>query len=144
MCGKIIGCNDFSCANLEFYWHLYRFFFVRLTYFVRFTKICTNCSEIQNTLQVLNLRANCVNLRRSDKIVIFWIIWWENMLIWQRITCSDVGLSMWFCSKMNFCATFQFALLLLKLRRLNWRKSQKRREIFQIWVNPCHLLATKK
>ena len=64
----------------------HRLFFVRSTYFV------TNQPKIQQLiLQVLNFRTVSVNLRKSDKIssvVIFWVNWWENMLIWQRITCS--------------------------------------------------------
>jgi hypothetical protein len=39
-----------------------------MTEFVRYTKIYTNCSEIQN-------------LRKSDKsIVIFWVNWWQKQL----------------------------------------------------------------
>ena len=52
-----------------------------------FCQIYTNCSEIQNLQNcVLNFKTICLNLPKS--VVIFWINWWQNMLICQRITCT--------------------------------------------------------
>ena len=61
--------------------------------FVIFTKIYINCSKIQNNL--------------TQSIVIFWVIWWQNMLIWQKITCTKVPDSnkqrCWSSVGQNYC-----------------------------------------
>ena len=65
----------FSPINPKYYYLCTDFVHVRFTH--------TNWSKIQ-VLQV------CVNLCKSDKIssvVLFWVNWWKNMLIWQKITC---------------------------------------------------------
>ena len=45
---------------------------------LRFTKIYTNCSEIQNSAL----------LALTKSVVVFWVNWWQNVLIWQRTTCA--------------------------------------------------------
>ena len=56
----------------------------------------------------LVFRTICVNLRRL--VVVFWINWWQNMLIWQRKTCKIMNLFLQFginsiqngyCGKLN-------------------------------------------
>ena len=48
-------------------------------------------------LQGLNFRTIPVNLTKS--VFIFWIDWWQNMLIWQRITCTSFLLWECFCKQ---------------------------------------------
>ena len=55
--------------------------------FVRFTQIVLKFKT--QVLQGLNFRTICVNMTKS--VVIFWINWWQNMLIWQKITCTEIA-----------------------------------------------------
>ena len=53
-----------------------------------FCQIYTNCLKIQNGSPIMN------NLCESSKkwrksIIIFWVNWWQNMLIWQRTSCGS-------------------------------------------------------
>ena len=60
--------------------------------FVGFLKIYINCSESQNNL--------------TKSIVIFWDIWWQNLSIWQKITCTkatDSNKSCWSSVGQNYC-----------------------------------------
>ena len=51
----------------------------RFTQIVLKFKTCNAC--------VLNFRkSKFVNLKNS--VVVFWVHWWKNMLIWQRTTCT--------------------------------------------------------
>ena len=49
-----------------------------------FCQIYKNCPEIQNTSFE---SCNSINLAKS--VVICWVNWWQNMLIWKRITCNN-------------------------------------------------------
>ena len=65
-------------------WHsiTYRLFFVRSTYFAPINpKYNDWFCQIYKDLNKL-----FVNLTKS--VLVFWVNWWQNMLIWQRITCN--------------------------------------------------------
>ena len=36
---------------------------------------------------------NCSGIQKFR--VVFWVNWWKNMLIWQRITCTDICFTAW-------------------------------------------------
>ena len=50
--------------------------------FLRFTKMCINCSEIQNTTHWT------FALVLTKSVVVFWVNCWQNVLIWQGTTCA--------------------------------------------------------
>ena len=73
------------------YFLLYQLIQHTTTYTARFMKIYTNCMEVQNTrFASFEFDNNfCKSLKNSTKsVVIFWVNWWQNILIWQKITCN--------------------------------------------------------
>ena len=54
------------------------------TDFVRFTQIVLKFKT--HVLQVLNFIRTICKVNLTKLVVIFWVNWWQDMLIWQRIT----------------------------------------------------------
>ena len=82
----------------------------------------TNCSEIQNLQNLcFEFQNNCVFVNLKKLVVVFWVTWWQNMLICQRTTCIDyarevsyINLNETVCSSLTHCISCTYLPQLAK------------------------------
>ena len=84
--GFMLQVNLFK---INIFWH--QFIQNMTTDFVWIMRIFINCSKIQNLQNMcfwISEKFMKILINQTKSVVIFWINWCQNMLIWQRITCS--------------------------------------------------------